>query len=241
MPVLNRRKPRPADEQLPAVRNSLGRWLPSHDMAALDFGRLDDGDLADLVDLHRKLRDEARQRGAESGGDDPRYLGTRDRKRFKRLVARACGHDDEHFERAEADAETKAKLRELSIRVNRPPARARLEERGAVVLRREWVFEMLRDGYLWIEHLGLLVYVLAMLENGEPLTRRVRIEGDALVIDDANLGLLPSDRTDHVWAWKPILDHLDANGLLAIEKNGRQWRVRRGPRVLEMLEGRRAA
>jgi hypothetical protein len=231
-----RRKQRPNNDQLRQVAMSLQRWVAigSHE---LDWSRLSDDEAATVVELHAKIRE-----GEEPGitRSDPRHLGDRDRRRYERLVAKAFGRRDDLFEKAEEEAKMKTKLAELAYRVARPPARPKWEEQGAVVLRPLWVGPWVRDGVLFVEHIALLVIVLAQLEAGVAFAPRARIDRDALVIN-TTFGPIGADRTDVIWDWQPLLKHLAANRLLAIEPVGNEWRIRRGPRVLEIIEGRRAA
>src|SRR5919109_3678548 len=117
----------------------------------LDPDRLDDDEREQFAELARKARSE------EGGGVNLSPLGRRERAALERLLEKAVGETG-LFERRRQEAAATVKIRELAERAVRPSARPRFEERGAVILPRA-VFEQLRGGYLWIEHVGLLAFI----------------------------------------------------------------------------------
>ena len=167
------------------------------------------------------------------------YLDERDRKRYEALVEKAAELPG-HFAKQRDDATMRTKLRELARRVNQPPPRPRYEEPGAVVVPRETVFEFVRDGILWVEHLGLFVFLLGQLENGEALSPGARVEDGALVVNRTGLGVRFFDEDcAAAAAWRRHLDHLVANHLLAVEAKGQELWIRRGPRALAVIDNRK--
>jgi len=198
----------------------------------LDPDRLDDDERERFAELARKATTDER-------GVNLSPLGKRDRAALERLLGKAAGEEG-LIERRREEAAATAKIRELAERAVRPPARPRFEERGAVILPRA-VFEQLRGGYLWIEHVGLLAFIVAQLENGVCLAPQGRYEDDALVIDHG-WGLAGSADGDGSFGrWKQIIEHLERNAWLDVERSGRQWRIRRGRRLREAAKARAAA
>jgi hypothetical protein len=196
--------------------------------------RLGPGEQLELYELSR----EACEDGVLSLG----RLGKKVR-RWERLVERGADRPG-IFEKARADETLRAEIAKVVAEATRPPRRIRYEEPGAVVLPRQWIFEWLARPapVLWLQHIAVLVFVLAQLENGESLAPGSRIEGSG---DDATLVLDPSyglgatlDPQDRFSRWGKDLDHLARNRLLEVERQGREVRIRRGRRVLETAKRR---
>jgi hypothetical protein len=197
-----------------------------------DPERLDDDEREQFAELARKATSEER-------GVNLSPLGRRERAALERLLEKAAGEAD-LFERRREEAAATARIRELAERAVRPSARPRFEERGAVILPRA-VFEQLRGGYLWVEHVGLLAFVVAQMENGVCLAPQGRYEDGSLVIDHG-WGLTGSCDGEGTFSrWKQIIEHLERNAWLDVERSGRQWRITRGRRLREAGKARAAA
>jgi hypothetical protein len=133
-------------------------------------------------------------------------------------------------------------LKSLAVKARRPGPRARWEEPGAVILPRKWAFEYLNTGVLWMEHIALLVLLLTLFENQEPLGFGIEFEegGEVLVLDT---NLFPPGQLDpdsRFSNWRDTLQHLVANRFFETASRGPTMRVRRGTRVIEATK-RRAA
>jgi hypothetical protein len=206
----------------------------------IDVHRLDADEKAELVELTKGIGfppGEPREPGATR--HDPSQLAPKDLRRWEALIERASDKPG-WFRQQREERETLSTLRQLAIRAKTPQARARWEERGSVILPKE-VFDHVASGALWIEHVGLLSYLLGVLENpGLAREPHVRVENDALVFD-WTWGLLGShDSDDGTFSgWRRMLEHLEHNSWLQVERDGRTWRIRRGPRAQRALEGRR--
>jgi len=197
-----------------------------------DPDRLDEDEREQFAELASKATTEDR-------GVNLSPLGRRERGALERLLEKAAGEAG-LFERRREEAVTTARIRELAERAARPRARPRFEERGAIVLPQA-IFAQLRSGALWIEHVGLLAFMLAQLENGVSLASQGRLEDDSLVIDHV-YGLTGSADGDGTFAgWKRILEHLERNEWLDVERSGRRWRITRGRRLREAAKARAAA
>jgi len=207
----------------------------------VDWKRLDDGEAAELVELTRKGNTPEGFRLAAA-------LSERELRKWEALIEKGAEAPDV-FEAARKDADLRADLAQLAARAKRAPKRPRFEQRGCVVLPREIVFDWfaLTAPPLEIGDLGLLVFVLGQLENGEALTPGGRIEGagdDTTLIIDDRLGLGTKADPDArlVGTWRDALAHLGLpeNGLLEVERGGGHVRVKRGRLIREALS-RRAA
>lgn len=64
-------------------------------------------------------------------------------------------------------------------------------------------------------------------------------EGTTLVITRAGFGIEYDPRMSFINWWED-LEHLNGNGWLAVERDGQVWRVRRGPRAIEVERAQRA-
>jgi hypothetical protein len=209
----------------------------------LDLGRLDGGQQRRLRELARKALGEEPQEPGRHRLVDPDLLGKRDRKTFETLLEAAASAPGA-FEREREALETDAEIRALAVDARRPPARPKLEERGAVVLTRQTAFEFVRDGVLHVDHLLLLVLLQAQFENGETLGQPgARFEGEALVLDSRNT-IVPAHFDPNrclSGRWPKLLEHLVANHFVEIEDRARELRVRPGSRLRKVQKGRRAA
>lgn len=207
-----------------------------------DTGLLEEREQAELVEFAQVAATDG------GGGLNLTQLPERDRRKFERLVAKAAAKPSDYFDTTRRDAAAFAKVRELAVRARRPEARPRWEERGAVVLSREVAFDWFRqpEPILHVEHLGLLVFLAGMFENGEAHGRTARFEGagdELTLVVDANLGLGAASSFDADGSigrgWRRYLEHLEANGFFVVERNGRTWRIKRGPRAVALTKGRR--
>jgi len=232
--IRRRRQVRPHRDKLAAVRAVIGRMVDM-DGRTVDFDCLDDGEARALLELARRR-----------GGGEP--FPESDQRRLETLVERVTGRDGV-FEAHRQAKDAAAKRAELEQLAKRPPRRIRYEERGAVILPAELFTQLQYDGErscFGLEHLGVLLWVAACLENGRNLAPRGRIEGagnDVRLVIDRWLGL--GGRFDeHArlgGAWLKAAQHLARNGWLRVEVSGQNVKIARGPRLLAALKQRRAA
>jgi hypothetical protein len=217
-------------ERLAAARNQIQSSLG----IKIDPERLDHDEQVALLELAHGCR-----AGAEPGVHrfNPQQLGRKERSRLEALVEKGAAKPG-LFKRHREEATLKQRTAELATRARRPSARPRWEERGAVVLPRETAFEFLRDGIFFLEHFGLLVYLLAQFENGEALAPRSYFDGDTLVIDrNVGIGARFDPEGRMTPRWRETFDHLVANGWFTADTSGSGVRVTRGPRAIAATKG----
>jgi hypothetical protein len=207
-------------------------------LTAAQLGALDDGEAAEFVALIRKVeQDEHGERSTNLT-----RLGRRELVRLEALVE-ACIEAPGYFVHLRQQADSKSTLEALARKARLPGPRERWEEPGAVILPKKWAFEFLRDGVLWMEHVALLVLLLSLFENQEPLGYGITFEegGEVLVLDT---NLFPPGQLDpdaRLSNWRETLQHLVENKFFEVSTSGPTMRVRRGPRVIEAVEQRAAA
>jgi hypothetical protein len=189
--------------------------------------RWDNLDVAD----QRALVDLAREADGEHG-IQLATLPAKKRKRFEQLSAKAAGLPADHFEQRRKDAQLRAAMAEIGRQAKTPPRRVRLEQEGSIVLRKEWVFDFVARGVLWPTHVALLVYVMAIFENGavpKPAPG-IDYDGRALTVDTGRTAI-PPDPGDSFAGWKSLLEHLATNKFIDLEKQGRVWKITPGSRL----------
>jgi hypothetical protein len=233
----------PTDEALAVARAALGRLTNLG--ARLDLDRLEVGEQHELVELIKKARpdDEGEPNIGVRRLHDLDLLSKKDRRKLEALVERAAGVGAGLFEAERQALEDQAEMEALAVEARRPSARPRYEERGAVVLPKEWALDYVRDGYLHISHVALLVVLVAALENGETLAPRGHFEDAGATLVLVRSGPLPvaADEDQRLLAgWRKQLDHLAYCGFFEVEKRGNEIRVRRGQRLLELNERRKS-
>jgi hypothetical protein len=197
----------------------------------------------DLVGLLAKARpdDEGEPNVGVRRLHDLDLLSKKDRRKLEELVERAADVEPGLFEREREAAERSAEMERLAVEARRPSARLRYEERGAVVLPKLWAFDLLRDGYLHVSHLSLLVVLLGQFEAGETIAPRGRFEdgGETLVLTRSGPLPVAADEDQRVLAgWPRLLDHLVVCDFFDVQRRGNETRVRRGKRLLELNERR---
>jgi hypothetical protein len=234
------RKP-PTNEALEVARVALGRLTNLG--ARIDLDRLEVEQQHDLVGLLAKARpaDEGESMLGARRLHDLDLLGKRDRKRLEALVEKAADVEPGLFEREREAAEQSAEMERLAVEARRPSARPRYEERGAVVLPKEWAFDYIRDGYLHVSHLALLVVLIGQFEAGETIAPRGHFEdgGETLVLIRSGPIPVAADEDQRVIAgWPRLLDHLASCDFLDVQRRGNEVRVRRGRRLIELNERR---
>jgi hypothetical protein len=202
---------------------------------------------ADLLDEDERRALHALVRQATEGGGFgiEERLGRRQRTKFEKLVEKAAGLEPGTFQKERDSAALRARAAALATEARRPPRRPRWEEQGAVVLKRQWAFEWVRDGVLFVDHLGLLTLLIAQFENGESLSRHVVFEGSgdsATLVVDGRWGLVPEhlDPEGRFTGWRKLLDHLAVNHFVEVESQGPKLRIRRGTRLLDLTKARRS-
>jgi hypothetical protein len=180
-----RRIERPvAREALSSARATITRTmavaLTSEHVAHLDLR-----EQAELVALARRIeQDEDGQRSTNLT-----RLSAKELRRLETLIEAGIEAPG-HFAKKRQQADTAATLEALAVRARRPGPCARFEESGAVILPRKWAFEFLRDGTLWLEHVTVLVLLLTLFENQEPVTYGISFEeGGEVIALDTNLFL----------------------------------------------------
>jgi len=198
--------------------------------------RLDAAELADLARIARAVSEGATYKEGDGDRRPLAQLPDGDRRRFERLVEKAAG-DPGRFDRERDRLRLREDMDKLAVRARRPARRARLEEAGSVTFPAEWLgFLRGPSPVLLPRHAALLLLIEGTWESGESFSPRVRVEGAAEGMSlrvDRNMGLLAGDGAEGFEDWPALLDHLAANGFLEIERRGRDWTVRRGPRSRE--------
>jgi hypothetical protein len=172
----------------------------------------------------------------------PDKLGKRDRGKLERLVEKGARAPNA-FKESRADAAFRAEVAEIARDAMKPERRPKWEQPGAVVLPRAWCFDFVRDGVLWVDHIGLLVVLLAWFENAELPPRLSgayfeQEDGDlVLVVDSVAFGL-GAVSEECVPGWKRTFDHLVVNNFFTADKRGREWRIKLGSRCLAARKAR---
>jgi hypothetical protein len=225
MNILKRRPTMATSPEAQAsARRTIGRWTGLRERD-LDFGRLDDDELDDLLALTRELRTD------EGDGFDGAALEAKERERWERLVAKAAG-DERVFEKRREEAEARRSLAELAVRARRPAPRPPAE--GCLNLDRQSLLRAVRDGFVWAEDLAVYLYVAAQLETGEALSPRATFEGagdDMALLFRRDLGVIatPHNPEANLSGWKNSLDNLVRIGWLKVEQRGNEVAVQHGP------------
>jgi hypothetical protein len=240
--LTKRQRTRPKPDDLRSVSDHIVRLTaaaPVEGGLRIDWDRLDDNEAGELVELTRKADDRVE-------GFRLNRLSAKELRRWESLVE--VGADAPGvFASAREEAELRAATAELAAQARRPSPRPRYEEAGAIVLPRGLTFDLLtqKGETLWIEHLGLLVWTLAALENGVALNPRGRIEGggdDAVLVIDMSMGIGVKFHDDETMGrWLEYFAHLGTLELLRVERRGRELLVGRGRLVLEAASRRAGA
>jgi hypothetical protein len=191
----------------------------------LSADRVDDEEQRELVGLV--------ERACEGGGFNANRLDEKQRRRFEALCEKGCGATPGSiFERAREMGKLKRDLDHVVREARTPPRRLKLEEPGSITLRRQWVFDFVRDGILFPAHIACLVYVQTIFEGGaipKPAPG-LSYDGETITIDTGKTAI-PPDPTGAFMDWKKLVEHLAKNGFINLEITGRQWHVQRGVRL----------
>lgn len=217
-------------ERLAGLRDSIAHAIGVH----IDVSRLSRDEAHELADLQKKL---TRREGYEAS-PSPWFSFSRltgqERDRWRLLVGRAAG-DETLLDRRDEDTSFRKRCIELARRT-RPIERSLFVEPGSVTLPKEVVFDWLErpDPVLELSHLGLLVAVLAMLENGQSVVRPGRVEGEGpdrmLLLRSGSLAKL--DPEGHVTTYaSKIFTHLARNGLVTFSEQAGERRIGYGPKT----------
>lgn len=159
-------------------------------------------------------------------------LPSRKLKRFERLAAKGAGMSEDHFDQLREQEKHRAEFADIGRQIRMPPRRIKLAEPGSIELPKQWCWDFVRDRVLWPSHLGLLCYLLATFENGGPPIPAPGISfDDGTLIVDVQRAAIPPDPGGSYVAWKDLLRHLAANGLVELTEEGRIWKIRPGSRV----------
>jgi hypothetical protein len=206
----------------------------------LRWERLDPGEQDELVALARKAG-----RGDEGPRIDLGQLSAKEAGRWEGLVEQATDQRGA-FENLRLDHELRATAARARQEASKAPARPRFEERGAVVLPREVVFEWADrpQPILWVIHYGILVFLLGQLESGKALVPHGRVEGEgdeSVLVIRRDLGLgAKYDPDSMLRGWEAAVRHLAQAELLTLDQQGTELRVGRGPRILDVMRGRQS-
>jgi hypothetical protein len=198
----------------------IGRWTGLR----LDFGRLDEDELVDVLALTRELETDEGE-GFEGTKLEPKQL-----RRWQRLVGKAAG-DEDLFDRRREEAEQRGRLAELAARARRPAPRAPV--RGCLNLSRDDLLRAVRDGVIWAEDLAVYLYLAVQIETGQALSPRASFEGagdDMALVFRRDLGpiAVPHNPEGNLGKWSASLENLVRVGWLHVEQRGNQVVVRHG-------------
>jgi hypothetical protein len=221
-------------EQLAWISAKLGTWTNLQP----DLGALSP---TELRDLHSLVRLASATENADADRFDPDLLSKRNRRKLEALVEQSAGKPGA-FQHDRDMADVRREAAEAVRGTMKPGRRPRWEENGAVVLPKQWAYDYLDQGILFVEHVGLLVAFLSFFENAQ-LPGRVagahfERDGDVLVlaVDHLEFGL--DQLTDEGMQWQRLFDHLVQVGFFEAERHGRTSRIRLGKRALAAREGR---
>jgi hypothetical protein len=230
-----RRRGQLLPEQLTWIGAKLGRWTTLR----ADLTKLSDEEQRDLLDLVKKA---SASEDPDVDAFNPDKLGKRDRGKLERLVEKGSGAPNA-FKESCADAAFRAEIAEIAKEAMKPERRPKWEEEGAVVLPKQWCFDFVRDGVLWVDHVGLLVTMLAWFESAElpPRLWGASFEqqaGDLVLVVDSVLFGLGAVSEEGVPGWKRTFDHLVTNNFFEVERRGKEWRIKLGSRTLAARKAR---
>ncbi len=237
--MLQRRRGRPSRDRLAEAADVIARGTAAFPDGSLrvDWKRLDDPEAGELVALV--------ERCASGIGFDTSKLAKKAAARFERLLETACARDEGWFEQQRQDTKLRRDVDALIVKSRLPPRRPRYEELGAIVLPKLWTFTWFEgEPILFLQHIALLVAVLAQLENGRSLAPQSRIEGDgdtSELVVDAKFGPVPisiDPESNCTARWTEDAKHLAANHLLTFDRQGTEIRLGRGSRVLALTKAR---
>lgn len=214
----------PSSDTLAAVKNQItvvtSGYGDGYGGLRVDWDELSADERRELVALTQEADDE--------DGFSLTRLG-RKLRRWEALVEKATGADG-LFSESREWAEIKRQVAELHRETARLPI-SRKEEKGLLAE----LGEQVRGGYLHGDHVALLALLLVAFESGLPLGRG-RFEGsgaNAVLAIDANMGLISEAMDDNgvFVRWRQILEHLERNAWVAVERNGPAWRIRLATRA----------
>lgn len=227
MPTL-RQKEAIKTSELRWVADQIGRMTAGRpEPLRLSWMRLAEDEQTEIHEFTKKV-------SLDAGGFRFDGLGKGEGERFDALIAKAAGLSPDAF-RVERHLLEIRQMGEDARRASLAlPRRAKLEQAGSVTLRKEWVFDYLRDGVLWPSHVSALVLLLSIWENGGGFSPAAHVdEQGAIVVDTRRGGVFGrADPQGDLMNWRSLLDHLAANKFVAISKEGAIWRVTRGSRLL---------
>jgi hypothetical protein len=222
-----RRGKRPIREAQAGTKNAIaigtGTWADGP--VRVDFGRLDDGEAHELVELT--------DAAASGMSFDLSKLDRKQRGRWEALVEQASPLGPGWFARTRREAKMSAELQALIREAERPTAPKVADEV------RLWLqlHDLVAAGSLHLDRVAIFVYLLGQLLTGQAIVPRGRFEGagDArTLVFSRSVGLGGShDPNGNVSARKwEALGQLDKVGLLEVERSGDDMRVRLGWRTL---------
>jgi hypothetical protein len=225
-----------ARQSFRAQADEIQRWLG----VKVDVGRLDAdevNELMQLVAIVTRVDAIVGQPALDIRAWNIGALDKKETKRFERLVEKAADAKGWFKQRRQEErvASLKSELFEHARLASRPQ-RVKYVTPGTVqipgyVFGADW---MMGDNAFGIAELGLLVWVLGVLDN-KVETVGAHFDGDEIVIeiDRFSLGGYTIDLNQLVLPRRrQILDELAETQLLTIKKAGNMWRISRGPALL---------
>ena len=217
-----------ADERPPALVETFkyGAVNPvaRHLGLTASIHRLSDDEARELVELVRRATPEPRAFNLNE-------LGRRDRAKFERLVARAAGLEDDHFDKIRANESAAVKIRELARQAVRPRKLTPRQERAFLLE----VSDHVRRGVLTAPTLAVIVLAVGEIFNGATGAPRGETVGSGATLRlvlDARYGFGEVDLP----RWQQSLSHATKNGWLVTTRQGPRIEVGLGARTLRLLE-----
>lgn len=227
--MLNALRPRPALTREEAAGIRL--WIRVNCEVGNDFEwkLLPSEDHAELAALVRTV-------ASDGGGADWTKLGRRQTRRLESLLAVGAGHPPDFFDLRRHEADVMRQFKELDVKSRRRNPLKRRQEM-------DWFQVMhakLASGHLFVSHVSILTYVVAVLQTGKPLGPTQAIEGngdDAVLAFDQSWSIIPGaiDGEDSLMRWRIQVEWLAEHDWLTLRRTGPTWRVGLGKATLVAL------
>ena len=216
---------RPSGEKLDELRDEVARRTAALSDGSLrpDLSKLDDGEARELFELTT----------SETA------LSEKQRARWEYLVERGAAREGLFARLRDFDA-IQREARELHRGIARRPF-TRKEERGLFAE----LADQIEGGFLNAEHVAVVAMLLISFQSAKPFGKKQRFDvvgGESVLVIDANWGLI-SDSLDDVGMfarWRQILEHLERNAWVTVERRGPEWSIRLGVRATRALGGGKA-
>jgi hypothetical protein len=206
-------------------RTALSAWLARRVEPRVDLRRLQDGDVVWLDELRRS-------------GADPRRLDGKEQRRLEQVVEHGADLPPGHFGRLREQDQQRREFARLAAEARRPPRRPALLPAGTVVLEAD-LGEQLRGGLIWLSHVQALAGLAFQFETATAWGPSSRFEGsheggDLTLVVDSMYGPFgrAAGEDETLGNWKVLVEELAERGFFEVERRGREWKIRRGPRLL---------